>query len=627
MLKYDDDDRCGSALSDRDARGPSLARAMTTTDPPSPADPRFDAFADVSMEPGLPEDIAVQIRAGLRRQYDKPPVKETESVLRANANPDRVRQLIYWPDADDAALYPMLIASPPPGAPKDHPAARCQVTYLMALYLHHAKRWTFVKPFVLAGGLRATADLLVHPNLHLRGQAMEAFGLMTSESLFPWHDPPRPGTSDVAVHQRLLELARSPLLPNLAANYDGSFPGGSAAALRILAFFASWLRLRHCPGNVLRLSSELLRLLERWSTRGDGSDDERALAKTLRDDFSRFEAADEATTRIDASGIPNVTTNEEAIDSSPARVVLGVDEADACVVVADRTTKLSSSSDAETNDAEASADVDAGESHKKRGNEYFAAGDWSAAIDAYSAAVDAPVSYARLFDEAPRRAVYHANRAAAYLARAASPGGGLRRVDAGGHLQDALWCAEDDVARAAELNNEAALMDCDAALDMRPGHVKAKFRKATALWRLGRTDEARAVGEAAMRGAPNDEMEREARLLLRSMDQQWSGPPEAETEAGRGADVDASGASTDFVAGRRTVNCEDTNRHGETATDEAPSLFASTAVRFGAAEEDERARFVSTEGEATTPATRGSEVSATGVDALGVEGDELYDLD
>ena len=108
-----------------------------------------------------------------------------------------------------------------------------------------------------------------------------------------------------------------------------------------------------------------------------------------------------------------------------------MDEADACVV-ADRTTKLSSSSDAETNDAEASADVDAGESHKKRGNEYFAAGDWSAAIDAYSAAVDAPVSYARLFDEAPRRAVYHANRAAAYLARERrAPGAVFGREDAG----------------------------------------------------------------------------------------------------------------------------------------------------------------------------------------------------
>lgn len=623
---------------------------MTISDPPPPADPRFDAFADASMDPDLPEDIAVQIRAGLRRQYDKPPVNETEAVLRANATPDRVRQLIYWPDADDAALYPALIASPPPGAPKDHPAARCQVTYLMALYLRHAKRWSFVKPFVLAGGLRATADLLVHPNLHLRGQAMEAFGLMTNESLFPWHEPPRPGTSDVAVHQRVLELARSPLVPNLAANYHGSFPGGSAAALRILAFFASWLRLRHCPGNVLRLSSELLGLLERWSTREDGSDDERALAKALRDDFSRFEAADEPT-RTDAGGIPNVP-NVAAIgdgsdhdpkagakkDDANARVVLGMDESDACVVVADVTTKLSASSDAvsasaSTNDADEPADVDAGESHKKRGNAYFAAGDWSAAIDAYGAAVDAPVSYARLFDEAPRRAVYHANRAAAYLARAASPGGGLRRVDARGHLQDAIWCAEDDATRAAELNNEAALMDCDAALDMQPGHVKAKFRKATALWRLGRTDEARAVGEAAMHGAPNDEMEEEARRLLRSMDQPWSGPePKAEAEAvagaaaGRGAALDASGTSTDFVAGRRTVNDEDTNRRDERATDEAPSLFASTAVRFGAAEEDERARFVSTAAEAT-PTTGAADVLATGVDALGVEGDELYDLD
>ena len=601
---------------------------MTTTDPPSPADPRFDAFADVSMEPGLPEDIAVQIRAGLRRQYDKPPVNETEAVLRANATPDRVRQLIYWPDADDAALYPMLIASPPPGAPKDHPAARCQVTYLMALYLHHAKRWTFVKPFVLAGGLRATADLLVHPNLHLRGQAMEAFGLMTSESLFPWHDPPRPGTSDVAVHQRALELARSPLLPNLAANYDGSFPGGSAAALRILAFFASWLRLRHCPGNVLRLSSELLRLLERWSTRGDGSDDERALAKALRDDFSRFEATDEATTRIDASGTPNVTTSEEAIDSSPARVVLGVDEADACVVVADRTTKLSSSSDAETNDAEASADVDAGESHKKRGNEYFAAGDWSAAIDAYSAAVDAPVSYARLFDEAPRRPsitriapprISRERRAPGAVFAARTPGTPSRRAVVRGGRRGARGGAQqrggvDGLRRRAGHATRA-----------RQGEIQ-KGDGAVATGEDGRGARGGRGGDA--RGAERRDGEGGETVVA------IDGP----TVVGSARGGDGGGprggrhetgavARPDFVAGRRTVNCEDTNRHGETATDEAPSLFASTAVRFGAAEEDERARFVSTEGEATTPATRGSEVSATGVDALGVEGDELYDLD
>lgn len=69
------------------------------------------------------------------------------------------------------------------------------------------------------------------------------------EELFPWHEPPRANTSDAAVHQRMLELAKSPLIPNLTANFEGSFPGGSHFALQILAFFASWLRLRHCPAG------------------------------------------------------------------------------------------------------------------------------------------------------------------------------------------------------------------------------------------------------------------------------------------------------------------------------------------------------------------------------------------
>jgi len=48
---------------------------------------------------------------------------------------------VYWPDEDDAQLYPALIQSPPDGAPNDHPAVRCQVTFLMALYLRHSKSW------------------------------------------------------------------------------------------------------------------------------------------------------------------------------------------------------------------------------------------------------------------------------------------------------------------------------------------------------------------------------------------------------------------------------------------------------------------------------------------------------
>lgn len=50
-------------------------------------------------------------------------------------------------------------------------------------------------------------------------------------------------------------------------------------------------------------------------------------------------------------------------------------------------------------------------------------GEYGAAIELYSRALDVGVPAARLLSEGPRRAVYHANRAAAYLARADAVGG------------------------------------------------------------------------------------------------------------------------------------------------------------------------------------------------------------
>ena len=267
-----------------------------------PRDARFEAFLEVASPPDLPPDMAAQIRAGLARQYDAPPVEQTALVLRSNCTVDRLRQMIYWPTEEDAELYPALIRSPPPGAPSTHPSARTQVTFLMATYLRHAKDRRFAEAFVLAGGLASLVPLLVHPNLHLRGQAMETFVQFTDEALFPWHEPPRAQSStDKAMHQRMLELAKQALVPNLTANVvsplarkegDGenvendapTFPGGSGLALRAFAFFASYLRLRHCPGNVLRLSDELLSVLrsvaddENASESDKRSDDERALA-------------------------------------------------------------------------------------------------------------------------------------------------------------------------------------------------------------------------------------------------------------------------------------------------------------------------------------------------------------
>ena len=83
----------------------------------NPRDARFEAFLEVASPPDLPPDIAAQIRAGLARQYDAPPVEQTALVLRSNCTVDRLRQMIYWPTEEDAELYPALIRSPPPARP------------------------------------------------------------------------------------------------------------------------------------------------------------------------------------------------------------------------------------------------------------------------------------------------------------------------------------------------------------------------------------------------------------------------------------------------------------------------------------------------------------------------------
>ena len=229
------------------------------------------------------------------------------------------------------------------------------------------------------------------------------------------------------------------------------------------------------------------------------------------------EAAARAHAREDTSGDP------------------GDDSGDGDVIVADRTVLLTSaevsSGDTSTADRKVNAhddakDADTGDAHKKRGNDAFAKHEWSDAIEHYTRAIDAPVSYRRLFDEAPRRATYHCNRAAAYLARGGSPGAGHGAIDTCGHLENHLWSSDDSLGMAGTLNAKAALLDCAAALEMQPGNVKAKFRKAQALWRLGRVEEARKAGMSALHGAPDDAMEKEVRALLEVLDgEKWEPAP------------------------------------------------------------------------------------------------------
>ena len=606
-----------------------------------PRDARFEAFLEVASPPDLPPDMAAQIRAGLARQYDAPPVEQTALVLRSNCTVDRLRQMIYWPTEEDAELYPALIRSPPPGAPSTHPSARTQVTFLMATYLRHAKDRRFAEAFVLAGGLASLVPLLVHPNLHLRGQAMETFVQFTDEALFPWHEPPRAQSStDKAMHQRMLELAKQALVPNLTANVvsrarkegDGeddapTFPGGSGLALRAFAFFASYLRLRHCPGNVLRLSSELLAVLR--SVADDASDlrsaDERALAKTLHDDFSRFQAAPEASAAARSELFPKPGAPDSSLDTRDTRdartvVVLGAGADDACRVVADRTATYgdaeATSSSEDTGEA-----TDAGEAFKKRGNAAFEKGDDSSAIEAYGRAIDAPVSYRRLFDEAPRRATYHANRAAAYLRRGDAADAGAGACDVNGHLENATFPEDFDSSRlddarllaSARAHAEAALLDCDAALEMQSGHAKARFRRAVALWRLGRVAEARRDAERLALAASAKEEEAEARSLMRTLETPYA-PRFVTVTANRGVD-----RASDAAVGKHPAN----ESSADAAASLAGRLFASAAL--SEREEEARVSFAPPVKSALVFESR--EAAADGVEAIGGEGDELYDLD
>lgn len=632
-------------------------------------DPRFESFLADATDPTTPDEIQAQIRAGLARQYANPPVAQTERCLRQNLTPERCRALVYWPDEDDASLYPALLADPPPGAPEDHPQFRCQVTYLMSLYLCHSKRWAFAKGFILAGGLRALVGMCAHPNLHLRGQAMETLGALTREELYPWHEPPAAGSSsDAALHARMLELARTPLVPNLVLNYDSPFPGASSLALRTLAFFASYLRLRHCPNNVLRLSDDLLATLTRWSTRDDEhvSDDERTLAKTLLEDFGKFADVADAPTLNgpDAARAAAELAQRQGADVLDVEVgvsnpgAAGDADPDGAVVVADRTVVMTGSKST-INAADSSAtrdrldpnDADTGDAHRRRGNDAFAQKRWSAAIEHYTRAIDAPVSYARLFDEAPRRGAYHANRAAAYLARGNSPGGGYGQFDACGHLENHAWTEGDDgdgaVATAAALNAKAALLDCDAALEMSPGHVKAKFRKAQALWRLARVGEARTCAMSALHGAPDEATEAEVRALLESFDAPWRPTPfparggerqergvERTTKERNGAGVstekgrtegDDVGAPTGVMGGMSDLLAS----LGASSDDGYPDFdelanFKSAGADEVFAEVDRFAAEMRAKGSSReTPS-----IAASGIDALGsVDGDELYELD
>ncbi|PNH12618.1 hypothetical protein TSOC_000437 [Tetrabaena socialis] len=491
----------------------------------------FEAFVEQAVRDG-PEDVAAQLRTGLRKRYDAPPLEEMGRCLGRNVPLQKARQLLFHPSGDDMRLYPHLIAMPPPGAPDSHPQLRVQVCALASLYLVHSTSWALVQPFIEAGGLRQLAAALAHPNPYLAGQVLSTLLHVTDEDqLFAWHDPPaaadgrEPRAGPYAlVWRRMCELSGTRFLPDLLAHYRHPpvFPGASGMALRLLAFYLSWMRRHFTTDGRLSLSSGLLDLLEGWGRDAQVTEDERQLAKQLHQDFSRG------------------CWRDRPLASGPTRCLLSMQVS----VVSERS---------DINHGP-SADNEA-ELLREAGNTAYRRGDLNAAVHLYSSALDLPVPTERLLSEAPRRAGLHANRAAAYMARAEQS---LREgdVDSSGLLEG----ADHGSPHAAARQLEAAVIDCDAALGLQhSGAAAAKtcLRKCRALLRLGRAQQAEAAARQGLGaadgggGATEEALHVELQEALRTQQRQTQ--QEGEMAGRKGDSVegrDAGGAA----AGSGSVN-------------------------------------------------------------------------
>jgi hypothetical protein len=194
------------------------------------------------------------------------------------------------------------------------------------------------------------------------------------------------------------------------------------------------------------------------------------------------------------------------------------------------------------------------------------------------------------------------------------------------------------VLASSRAHAEAALLDCDAALEMQSGNAKARFRRAVALWRLGRVAEAKRDAERLSFAARSKEDEAEASTLMRTLDTPYvcaallcaskrddegeddenssDVSKEAETTSVRGS----GGATKNGGAGEKKK--KDVSLSRDASDSLAGHLFLSATL--SEREEEARASFASP---AAALVFGSREDAADGVAAIGGEGDELYDLD
>jgi len=399
---------------------------------------------------GITNDVenAQETRHQLRRQFEeiwqRPPIDELEAVLRTRFTQERARALLFTPcmAREHVGFFPLLICSPPDGAPPEHPQHRVQIVSLSLLYMLHVHDPTFVVDFCHANGLVALARLLDEENLMLRAQAMESLLCLTGSEKLGWFDDP-PSKEQQALHQRMLALTQTDIITHLLLNYQKTFPGGGLLSLQLLGFYLSWLRYFYCKDRVIRVSAKIISTLQAWSERNGLTAAETDFAKKLYSDFKRFPAK----LTSEAEALSNETDDKTLADANGFTLNKegGVVGAELCSEETSSPVALSALSGEVRNDLPLSL--------RAQGNAAFAEGDYEKSLELYSAAIE---QIDEQDDDVQEIAKLYANRAAARM-----------------ELQKRSHT--DDFPHVESASD--SLDDCNHAIKLCPDYVKARFRQ------------------------------------------------------------------------------------------------------------------------------------------------------
>ena len=132
-------------------RVPTAGNATAQQKMPSPCDDgraetaRFDALLQVLTKEMPDAASAEQLKTGLRKLWDQPPLEALELMAQRTYNLDQARLLLFFPEPVDMATYVALIMPAEKGAPKTHPVNRVRKHFLTMLYMQHVHSWPHMR--------------------------------------------------------------------------------------------------------------------------------------------------------------------------------------------------------------------------------------------------------------------------------------------------------------------------------------------------------------------------------------------------------------------------------------------------------------------------------------------------